>query len=233
MKTLYIAVVFLMTLGIVIGIYSSSYNEFNLNGASTTYTTTNQVVAGLNANFNSSGIASTNSTKGAIPNTCVSIIPFACDILGSLYNGVDFIECNLGISTQTSCNPNTGTLANNLGSQFGQNLAPLGIPPVITSTNLASSNAWFKLFASPLDSALTIMGIFLGLGILAGLLGAGILARVMASVGIGLALITYIEGSLSVFGNGLPTLIYIGFNGMIGMLLLIIAWEAFNAPGGT
>lgn len=231
MKTLYIAVTFLMTLGIILGIYTSSYNQFNLNGASTSYSTTNQVIAGLNGQYNSSGIASTNSTNN-VPSTCVSIIPGACAILNALYSGVDFVECNLGISTSTSCNPNTSTIANNLGSQFGQNLAPLGIPPVITSSNLASNNEWFKLFASPLDSALTIMGVFLGLGILAGLLGAGILARVMASVGIGLAMIDYIEGSLSTF-NALPTLIYFGFNGVIGLLLLIIAWEAFNSPGGA
>ena len=251
MKTLYLAVSFLMTLGIILGIYTASYNQFNLNGATTTYSTTNQVIVngGSSAPLETvttsvttittvisnttSVITSTitvpvNSSSGS---SCISVIPFACDIQSAIFNAAAFIGCQLGDTAD--CQPNTGQLAQNLQNSLQPTSPNIpGVSPLITNNALSSTNQWLKLFANPLDSALTIMGIFLGLGILAGLLGAGILARVMASVGIGLALIDYIESSIAVF-TGLPSLIYIGFNGIIGMLLLIIAWEAFNAPGGT
>ena len=235
MKVLYIAISFLMTLGICLGIYTTTYDQFNLNGATLSYSTTNQVIAQGGAQYNGTNAASNtnnsggNSTSGSVANVCVSIIPGACSLITWWENGWAYVECQLG--NTVTCNPNAGTISTDLAVTLGsQNV--FGIPTLITSSALSSTNQWFQLFNNPLDSALTIMGIFLGLGILAGLLGAGILARVMASVGIGLSVITYIEGSLAVF-NGLPGLIFIGFNGIIGILLLIIAWESFNAPGGN
>jgi hypothetical protein len=70
----------------------------------------------------------------------------------------------------------------------------------------------------------------LGLGVLAGAFGAGILARVMASVALGLSSIVYIEGQLTAFA-GLPTLLWFMFNGIVAILLIIIVWEAFNSGG--
>ena len=233
MKTLYLAVSFLMTLGIILGIYTASYNQFNLNGASLTYSTqtfaindTNQQIGNTLTGTISGTVTTTSNTTsgqsgcGILCNVWDSIVNVAVDVC-------NFTALNIfGTGACTSIGNNIAPVETNLGNQAIILAGSNG------GSQTTSNNTWLKLFANPLDSALTIMGIFLGLGILAGLLGAGILARVMASVGIGLALIDYIESSISVF-TGLPSLIYIGFNGIIGLLLLIIAWEAFNAPGGT
>ena len=221
MKTLYVAVSFLMTLGIILGIYASSYNEFNLNGASLSYTTEL-------FDINTTNVQVTQAAS--IGNNTISTS--GCNIFCSVWNSIVSAGNYICNSTNGVFCATHGVLNATDFAQHGILNGGLVLSNVNAQGKTTSSNTWLKLFNNPLDSALSIMGLFLGLGLLAGLLGAGLLARVVASVGIGLSIITYIEGSLGAFGS-LPTLIYIGFNGIIGLLLLIIAWEAFNAPGGA
>lgn len=229
MKTLYIAMTFLLTLGIILGIYTASYNQFNLNGASTTYSTfTSFQITTTNSQFiNSANISPINST-----NTLQS-----CDIFCTIWTGIvnaGTAVCNF-IGAQDcivfgGATPTAQLLS--LGQNSSGEIKNINIANQFANGQTSASNIWLgDILGNPLDEALLIMGIFLGIGLLAGLFGAGILAVRIASVGIGLSVITFIEGSLGVFGT-LPLLVSIGFNGVIGALLLIVAWESFNAPGG-
>lgn len=229
MKTLYTAMTFLLTLGIILGIFTASYNQFNLNNAPSTYTTLSTFqITSINSQFaNSGNISPINSS-----NTMQS-----CDIFCSIWTGIvnaGTAICNaIGAQNCTvfgGATPTAQLLS--LGQNSSGEIKNINVANQFANGQTSASNIWLgNVLSNPLDEALLIMGIFLGIGLLAGLFGAGVLAVRIASVGIGLSVITFIEGSLGVFGD-LPLLIFLGFNGVIGALLLIVAWESFNAPGG-
>lgn len=226
MKIMYTALIFLMVLGLGIGIYSSSYNQFNLNGAQTTYATNTQQITSINSNF-------LNNAQ-LTPNAGTDACDIFCQIWGGIVNGGLSICNAIGVP---GCIIGGGatTLAQvlSLGQNDSATLRNINIANGVANSATQSSNTWLgNLLGNPLDEALLIMGIFLGIGLFAGLLGAGLLARVVASVGIGLSVIVFIEAQLGTFQN-LPALIFIPFNGIMGMLLLIIAWESFNTPGSA
>jgi hypothetical protein len=215
---MYTAIIFLMVLGLTIGIYSSSYNQFNLNNT--------QQITSINTNF-------ANSAQ-LTPNAGSDICDIFCQIWGGIVNAGLSI-CNAIGTPGCIIGGGATNLAQvlSLGQNKSATLRNIQIANGVANSATASSNQWLgNILGNPLDEALLIMGIFLGIGLFAGLLGAGLLARVVASVGIGLSVIVFIEGQLGTFNN-LPALIFIPFNGIMAMLLLIIAWESFNTPGSA
>ena len=96
----------------------------------------------------------------------------------------------------------------------------------------STNNSVFGVLANPLNQALLVLGIFIGLGILAGLFGAGILANIIAVAGLALSIITYTEGELGAFGS-IPSVIYIPIQSFITILLIILIWDSMSGGKGS
>jgi hypothetical protein len=243
MKTLYTALIFLFVLGISMGIYTSTYKQFDTsvvsngvnhcNGINSSYTCigfnnptlgTKNNQTGITGNMNTTQ-TTTTSGGGTVITTCSSailsnVICGTRNVLAQAWSNTlcffgQLYYCGAKVS-QLNVTPFTTAVISGQVS--------------VSATN-TNNNFVLNILSDPLNQAIIVMTTFLGLGVLAGAFGAGILARVMASVALGLSSIVYIEGQLTAFA-GLPTLLWFMFNGIVAILLIIIVWEAFNSGGG-
>lgn len=87
------------------------------------------------------------------------------------------------------------------------------------------------LGGNPLNVAVALGFIFLVVGVVAGIFGFGSLMNVVFSVGLSLSIFFYVNAELSLFA-GIPSLMYILFNAVIGVADLYMFREAFSGVGG-
>lgn len=159
----------------------------------------------------------------SLVNTNNALVTWSCNnvanipAIGSILT--EFSACNPKLPTSQLNNYVVNGAQQLVGSQVG------------ASFQNVSNNSILGLLSNPLNEALLVVGVFLSLGILAGLFGAGILARAMALVGLSLAFVTYIEGELSVF-QGMPDYLWWMVNGIFTIILAIIIYEGFSESGG-
>ena len=233
------AIIFIAILAVLVGIYSATYTEFNVTSNTATYTLNNaQINTGSNAYQNSvsGGNSSSINTSAQITNSqCIPTSSWASQLWCALYNAGtalnDQICSNFGGSIFEACpanpyhnNPLTsnGQVLLNGASNYIAN--SVGASYQSVSNNQVINNP----LADPLNQALVALGVFLGLGIFAGVMGAGILAKTMVLAGLALSLILYMEGQLSVF-TGLPSLIWWLINGVFAAVMIVIVWEVFDS----
>ena len=140
-----------------------------------------------------------------------------CNTIGGLLAGKS--ACYLALNLDMSL---SGTVAiqNAIGSQLGANV----------NSQSVSNNTVLQIVSNPFNQAMIVLGTFLALGILAGLFGAGILARIMALAGLTLSFIIYMEGQLALFG-GMPSYLWWMINGIFTAIMIVIIWEAFDSGG--
>ena len=234
MKMLYAAVIMLMSIALLLGVYSQTSNSFDFNN-SNGFTQcpngqesngqcigqSNAIIYNANGNIiNTTIITTTSTTTTQTSNPCaLTSSPFGCITfkLTALIDGF-FCNFNLGSSCANAAvaNQQAGVLQN--GGNYIQ---------ALNAGQTTTNNSYLSVLGNPLTEATLVATVFIGLGIFAGLLGAGFLAQVMASVGIGMAMVTYIEGQLTTFQQ-LPPIVFYIFNGYIGMMLVIMIWETFQ-----
>jgi hypothetical protein len=231
MKTPYAIVIFFMLLAVSLGIYTASYQQFNVTGlqvnqsncGSTNLNNNTLCINQLDASINSGGVTITNSTK---TNSTSSSSGGNCYTGSTWYNDLGCVfKCSI---------PVIDWIATVMGQTCtpSQLVSSLGIAPAVGVGVIQASgnNIGMVTNNNPLTESLLALGIFLSLGIFAGLMGAGLLARVMVLAGLALSMVMYIEGQLGAF-SGMPTLIYFAFNGIVASLLVILIWSAFDSGG--
>ena len=131
-----------------------------------------------------------------------------------LSNDISYLQCSIiNFGTNVNCNGSTSL------TQLAQ--SPFGI------SSIGSNSIFYSITSNPLATAGTIAGVFIGLGILAGVLGAGTLANIMASVGIALSVNAYFALEELQF-SGMPLPAVLLFNGFIAVVSLWLIWEAFG-----
>lgn len=90
------------------------------------------------------------------------------------------------------------------------------------------NNEFIQIFDNPLTQAVSIAVIFLALGILAGLFGAGILANYISRVGIVVSFYYYFNAQILAFG-GMPTILIIFLNGIMSVPMIILFYESLGS----
>lgn len=179
--------------------------------------------------------------------TVTSVVSQTFTTFTTTYTTVTTVT-NSGTSSTTGCNPQDPLyvvcVANALGTLAYCDLSILFGAPCQTSTvdnaitgngvlggqsssatvTSAESNIFLYALSTPLGQALAVLALFLSLGLLAGLFGAGILAGGIAGAGIVLSIVTYTEGILGAFGT-IPSIIYVPFQTIIGGLMIILIYE--------
>jgi hypothetical protein len=224
-----VAILFISIIAIMFAIYGSSGKQYEtIQGATTVTSLTNaqvgQVTQGQDfiatANTTSTSTTSTSTTSNNIACT-PTYNPFylfcVIDQLGT------YAYCDLTALIGTPCSESTvNNAVTGSSNPFSSNSGG--------SLTAVYDNSIIQFASSPFGQAMIVLGVFLALGILAGLLGAGILARVMALAGLALSIITYIEGQLTSF-TGLPDYIWWLVNGIFTAIMVIIVWEAFDSGG--
>jgi hypothetical protein len=236
----YTAIIFVFSLAMLLAIYNSSGSQFQqIQGATTTKViiTTgiiNPQIAQQGASNLGTNQITVNATALGLSQSCTFT-----NILGQLYcNLVSFnlqaqnfgcqLANSIGIpSWLSTCNGQLTTQnpiakgANQLiANAVGSNIQTSGV----------SNNGILGIAGSPFNQAMIVVGTFLALGLLAGLFGAGILARVMVLAGLGLSMIIYIEGQMAAFSS-MPTYLWWLFNGIMTVIMIIIIHEAFDSGG--
>ena len=135
-------------------------------------------------------------------------------LVSDVVSDVSWLQCSIiNFGTNVNCNGSTSL------TQLAQ--SPFGI------SSLGSNSIFYSITSNPLATAGTIAGVFIGLGILAGVLGAGMLANIMASVGIALSVNAYFALEELQF-SGMPLPAVLLFNGFIAVVSLWLIWEAFS-----
>lgn len=159
-------------------------NGANLNGASTNITTKTTTA--------------TTSTTSTQISKCVSFVPYWCNVVNFVDVAWTPLICYIYPQPNFECPPTGGQFPN--GGGIVPNVLNGANPFSINTQYAGANNFWYKIFGSPVTQAISIAAIFLGLGWLAGTLGAGILANVMGRVGIGLGLIYWANANMATFG---------------------------------
>ena len=239
-----VAILFISIIAIMFAIYGSSGKQYEtIQGATTVTSLTNANIASVgNSQQVTTALNNVNATQQPIVGSCTST-----NLLGNLYcalintgnvikGGFQTAYCDalgaLGLDSTSNC-----LLATNIGNSLsGSTNIQQGVGNVVgasVSNTGVSNNALVKFASTPFGQAMIALGTFLALGVLAGLLGAGILARVMVLAGLALSIIVYIEGQLASFSGtgGLPDYIWWLVNGIFTAIMIIIVWEAFDSGG--
>jgi hypothetical protein len=239
MKTILAVFIFLFTIAglitLFIGTASNGFSSVPQCQTNQVPTTTNPCITPQNADVQQNNVQ--QQTNGITPQTTGFTCPTGmkgifCQITCALYGG----------SSQTCRN---AEIFGPVGPvDLGGGIA-VAAPTTVTGTlssqvTGALNHAIYGVTSNPLLTTLVVVGIFLGLGILAGTLGAGIKADVMAAVGIGLAVVTYIQTTLlKYFGDpgnpasGLANPVFFMFLAVEAPMLIFIIDEAFKGGKGV
>ena len=251
------AVSFIVFIVALMTIYNTTYSPAGVTPIN--YTTTSQSVA-ANGNSTSATIGSNsnvNTTKGLANSSSLATPPQVlqtCNkalssnffvaleeipVCAFLSGGVAIVNAFTGGATDvpqllTAYVAGTATAITNCVTNPKLNCLTTGwttgSSTGINAANYASNDIWAAVTSSPANTALAIALLFIGLGLLAGLFGAGILANVVGSVGIGLAAYYYINTQVTTFGT-LPWQVSLLFNGVITLAELIVIWSSIGAGG--
>jgi hypothetical protein len=223
-----VAILFISIIAIMFAIYGSSGKQYEtIQGATTVTSLTNAQVGQVTQgqDFIATGSSTTTTTASNTTSNNIACTPTynpfylfcVIDQLGT------YAYCDLTALIGTPCSESTvNNAVTGSSNPFSSNSGG--------SLTAVYDNSLVKLASTPFGQAMIVLGVFLALGILAGLLGAGILARVMALAGLALSIIIYIEGQLTSF-TGLPDYIWWLVNGIFTAIMVIIVWEAFDSGG--
>jgi hypothetical protein len=140
-----------------------------------------------------------------------------------LGHNIQWLQCQ----TLNFGNPNVNSICNvNNPPNTLADTSPFNLG----ATTIGTNGIFFSITSNPLETAGAIAAIFIGLGVLAGVLGAGSLANIMAAVGLALSVNAYFALEELQF-NGMPLPAVLIFNGFIGIVSIWLIWTAFD--GGS
>lgn len=172
--------------------------------AGSTVSTTNVTTFTLSSGNQSIGSVQVQATQPQNTTCAIAYLPFP-----------ENFEVMMGIKPLSSF---CSTPLNSLGQGnllTGQQIGPVSITgPVSIKTGSLTDLV---------SNTIIIAVLFVGLGLLAGFLGAGILAPIISSVGIGLSLIYFMQSVLaSEYFSGIPPFMSIFLTGLTGGMFIWI-----------
>lgn len=212
----YMAIIFVFCLGIMLALFTSSGTQFQNIPQATTITSGQLNNAQIGQDQVQGSLQTTTTTTGTTGNTLVCIFaPLP------LCQAVWAVECTFGIA-DACANSATNIVNPNPANSLNLN--------ALSGNQAVRNNGILSVLANPLSQALLALATFMTLGILAGLFGAGLMARVMVLAGLALSVVLYIEGQMTAF-SGMPTFLWWMFNGIMTVILIIIIHEAFTQGG--
>lgn len=188
---------------------------------------TNPTINQGSASVVTPGSTSNNSTQsGQCPN--LPFLPITnpiCQIEQVLVPALASLECSLGNTAVCNVQPNVAGI--NAGATLSGQLS-----------QTSASNFVAGILANPIAQTITVAGIFLALGWLAGIFGAGINAPTVAKVAIAISLVYYMNAQMSVFGINVFTVftnaniaemaIFSIVNLITGVGVILLVWDSLG-----